>query len=47
MASRIGRRWLANASGDYGGLGRLDQDYRARRDLLRIAVQDDLVIDVF
>ena len=47
MASGIGRHWLANASGHYGGFGRLDQDFRARRDLLRIAVQDGLVIDVF
>jgi hypothetical protein len=47
MASGIVRHWLANASGHYGGLGRLDEDFRARRDLLRIAVQDGLVIDVF
>jgi hypothetical protein len=48
MASRIVRRWLANASGDYGAMmGRVDQVFRARRDLLRIAVQDGLVIDVF
>jgi hypothetical protein len=47
MASRVVRRWLANASGHYGGLGRLDQDFRARRDLMRIAVHDGLVIDVF
>jgi hypothetical protein len=46
-ASRIVRHWLANASGHYGGLGQLDQDFRARRDLQRIKVQDGLVIDVF
>lgn len=47
MASGILRHWLANASSYQTGLGRLDQDFRARRDLLRIAVQDGLVIDVF
>ena len=46
-ASRFLRRWLANASGHYGGLGRLDRDYPERRDLLRITVQQGLVIDVF
>lgn len=47
MASGIVRHWLANASGHYGALGRLDQAFPARRDLLRVAVQDGLVIDVF
>jgi hypothetical protein len=47
VASEFVRRWLANASGHYGGLGRLDQEFRDRHDLLRIAVQDGLVIDVF
>jgi hypothetical protein len=46
MASRIVRHWLANASGHHGGLGRLDQQFRARRDVQRISVQDGLVIDV-
>jgi hypothetical protein len=47
IANGVVRYWLANASGHYGGLGRVDQDFPARRDLLRIAVQDGLVIDVF
>ena len=47
MASGIVRRWLANAPGHYGALGRLEKEFRARSDLLRIAVQDGLIIDVF
>ena len=46
-ASALLRRWLESATGHYGRLGRLDQDFPARRDLLRIPVQKDLVIDVF
>lgn len=46
-ASALLRRWLAGASGHYGGLGQLDQDFPDRHDLLRIAVQEDLVIDVY
>jgi hypothetical protein len=46
-ASALVRRWLASASSHYGQLGRLDQDFPERRDVLRITVQKDLVIDVF
>ena len=46
-ASALLRRWLARASGHYDGLGRLGQDFPDRHDLLRITVQEDLVIDVY
>jgi hypothetical protein len=47
MVSRPLRRWLASASGYYGGLGRVDQTFPERRDVLRITVQEGLGIDVF
>jgi len=46
-ASALLRRWLARASGHYDGLGRLAQNFPDRHDLLRIVVQEDLVIDVY
>ena len=47
MVRRIIRRCLANARSSARDLGRLDQDFPARRDLHRLVVQEGLVIDVF